>query len=355
MKKLYALLFAIFVTACKSDSDPEPQVTLDSEFYQNYYNVNISPALTNFKTEIETEVTYIQNFITTPSSDNYTLLTDQWLICAKAYAKARVYDFGEIEDGFFDKNIYNFPINTTIVEYNIDEETSFDSDYFSTKSTVTKGLGAMEYLIYANNNTDNAKALLLENPYRLDYLLGLAQEILRQTDLMITTWENGYYSTFINANASSCTSNATCLSVNQLINIIDVTKVTKIGKTAGFESSSSTAEENLEAFRSRSSLLLIEAMLDEVKKAFQEGDSNFAMVVDQIDSSGLISKSIETKFSEISSVIAALDNNLYDAILTDTSTIEPIYYALSDLTILFSVDVASALSITVLPTDNDSD
>lgn len=356
MKKIYSLLFAILLVACKSDSGEEtdPKITLDAEFYQNYYDLNIAPAVTNFKTELETELQYIQNFQSSQTDENYNAIVDQWLVCAKAYAKTQVYDFGEIENGFYDTNIYNFPIAKTSVESNIADATVFDTEYFSSKSTTTKGLGTMEYLIYADNNTSEAKNLLINDSYRLDYLLAVAQEVLRQTNLIISTWEDGYATTFVNLEGSSCTQNATCLTVNQLINILDVTKVTKIGKTAGFESTI-TVPENLEAFRSRSSLLLIQSMLEEVQKSYQNGETSFESVVDQIDDTGLISKTIDEKFTELENEITAFDNNLYDAILTDVSTIEPIYNTLNELTILFAVDVASTLSITVLPTDNDGD
>lgn len=355
MKYLYILFFTFLLSACKSDNSSDPETILDTGFYNNYYNLNIAPSIARFKTEITKEIQYLQNFQASQTDEDYELLTSQWLTCAKAFAKVKVYDFGEIEDKFYDQIIHNFPINSTSIETNILDETTFDADYFPSKSTLTKGLGAMEYLIYGDNNTTEAKNLLLENSYRLNYLIGTSIEILRQTNLMIATWENGYADTFINLNGETCSQNATCLSFNQLINILDVTKVTKIGKTAGFESSSNIAPKDLEAYRSRSSLILIEAMLEEVKYAYQESDANFASVVNQIDNSGLISEAIATQFNKIDEVITAFDNNLYDAILTDTSTIEPIYNALAELTILLSVDVTSTLSITVLPTDNDGD
>lgn len=355
MKKLYILLFAIVLTACKSDSGNELEVQLDSEFYQNYYDQNIATAIANFKSEIETEVQYIQNFKSSQTDENFNAIANQWLVCAKAFAKASVYDFGEIENGFYYTKIFNFPVATSSIENNIAEATNFDAAYFQSKSTTTRGLGTMEYLIYANQNILEAQNLLINNSSRINYLLAVAQDVLEQTKQMSSVWENEYKETFVNANGNSCTQNATCLSVNQLINVLDVTKVTKIGKTAGFESSSILLPQNLEAFRSRTSLILITAMLQEVKKAFKGGDTNFAMVIDEIDDSGLISTSIDAKFEELDEVIATFNNSLYDAILTDTATIEPIYNALKELTILFSVDVASTLSITVLPTDNDGD
>lgn len=353
MKNIYLFFSILFLISCKNDNETEHY--LDTEFYEQYYQNNISPAITLFKNETEKEIIYIQNFKNSKSKTDFNLVKSQWLVCAKAYAKARVYNFGLIKNNFYDTNIFNFPVKTTAIELNIEKKLIYDIDYFKGKSTVTKGIGAMEYLIYNNYNPNKAFELLTRNNHRIDYLLGLNQEVLRQANLIIDTWENGYKDVFINANGRLCSTNAKCLSLNQLINILDITKVTKIGKTAGFEKSDNLAPKNLEAFRSKSSLLLIKAMLDEVKYAYQESETNFSSIVNSIDDSGSISKEIKLKFDKIDQAIATFKDNLYDAILTNPNTIKPIYDALSELSILFSVDVTSTLSVTVLPTDNDGD
>lgn len=354
MKKLSILFISVLLLACKTDHEPE--TILNSTFYKDYYDVNIATAISNFKSEIETEIIYLQNFQSSKTNEDYTMVVNQWLVCAKAFAKVKVYDFGKIENLFFDQIIHSFPVNSKSIETNIlDTETVYNSEYFKTKSTLSKGLGAMEYLIYGDFDTDKSKDLLSNNSHRLNYLLAVTQEILLQTDILTNTWQNDYLETFINSNETICSQNATCLAVNQLINILDVTRVTKIGKPSGIESSGNITPEKLEAFRSRSSLLLISSMLEEVKYVYQESDVNFYLAVNKIDNSGMISKEIANKFDEIDELIKKSNHNLHDAILTDKSTIIPIYDSLTELTILFSVDVASILDITVLPTDNDGD
>jgi hypothetical protein len=40
-------------------------------------------------------------------------------------------------------------------------------------------------LLYNNQNTIKALSLLKEDSYRIDYLLGVTEEVLRQTNLLI--------------------------------------------------------------------------------------------------------------------------------------------------------------------------
>lgn len=350
----YLTLFILLVfVSCNQDNDPK--VISNSDFYNSYYQNNIQPALTAFKKELTKEVQYLEKLEQTKSKADFELAKTQWLVCATSYARARVYNLGRIKQLFFDKKIHNAPAAAKVIEINIEEKVIFNTAYFKTKSTTSKGLGGLEYLFYNDNNPEKAYDLLQKDIFRLNYMVGLGKELLVQTDLLIATWENEYKQVFINLNENTCTQNAKCLSFNQLINLLDITRVTKIGKTAGFEKSDQLAPKNLEAFRSKTTLLLIKAMLEEVKYVYQQSDTNFADLVNSIDSSGNISSQINLKFQKLEELILAFDNNLFDAINTDAKTVQPIYDTFTELVVLFSVDAASTLSLTVLPTDNDGD
>ncbi|MCD8445550.1 imelysin family protein, partial [Tenacibaculum finnmarkense] len=149
--------------------------------------------------------------------------------------------------------------------------------------------------------------------------------------------------------------NAKCLSINQIINVLDMAKVTKVGKPAGFEKSSNSVPTGLQAYRSKNSLLLIQAMLAEVKDVYFNRKTNYASMVNAIDNSKKISDEIAKKFDAVDKEITALNTPLFDAINTDAKTVKPLYNALKELSILFAVDVTSILSVTVVPTDNDGD
>ena len=353
MKKLlFGIIILTTIITCKTD-DEEP--LMDNTFFEAYYSDNILPSLKKFKITLQTLQTNITNFQVSKSDEDYDKIISQWLLSAKVYSKSEVYNLGLIKNNFYNLNIYNYPINTNLIESNITQKTTYNTSYLSTQSTVVKGFATLEYLLFGNQNSTEAKILLLNDPHRLDYLLGITQELIRLSQNTIDTWENGYKTTFINANGTICTDNAKCLSINQIINVLDVAKVTKIGKPAGFENSDNITPTNLQAYRSKTSLLLIQAMLAEVKYVYFNSKTNYATMVNAINTSKEISNEIAIKFDNIEQKITSLNNNLFDAVNTDAESIKPIYLELKDLITLFSVDVTSTLSVTVLPTDNDGD
>ncbi|WP_405566381.1 imelysin family protein [Polaribacter sp. Asnod6-C07] len=354
MKKyfIFLIITTIIVLACnKSDENTS---TIDT-FHQEYYNVNIYPALINFKTEIEEQVNLTAQFKSSKTEENFNNLKEQWLVTAKSYAKISAYNLVAVKTLFYDILIYNFSINTTTIENNILENVTFNSDYFNTKSTASKGLGTLEYLLYNNQDSDEAFKLLQENPNRINYLEGVSNEVLVQSNLLIEFWETEYKEDFINSTSISCTQNARCLAFNQLINVLDVIRVTKVGKPAGLENSSNSSVESLEAFRSESSLELIKSAIEEVENAYSNSSVNFADLVDEIADSSEISTAIDASFNDVYTHINAINTSLYTAIINDNSNVDALYTSLFDLVKYFSVDAASTLSVNVLPTDNDGD
>ena len=353
MKKYISLIviFAITILACNSsDSDAS---TIDT-FHEDYYDVNIAPSIKGFKTELEKQIQLTTAFKADTSQENFENLQAQWLVCAKAFSKMSVYNIVAVKAEFFDVLIYNFSITPSRIETNIAEQTVFNSEYFITKSSVTKGLGALEYLLYNNQNSTEAYTLLTKDEFRVNYLLGVTEEALVKTNALFDFWELGYKETFINATAVSCTENARCLTFNQLINIIDVIRVTKLGKPAGLESST-TDVEGLEAFRSGNSLALIKSSLDEVARVYASSDVNFGALVDEISGNTIVSDAISTAFVNINTTIEAIDTSLHTAILNNDPNVEVLYDELFELVKYFSVDAASVLSVTIIPTDNDGD
>ncbi len=357
MKKyVFSTIFIILIIfSCKNDDSDSTTIEPLDDFYANFYSTNIYPAIIDFKTEIETEIEYINQFNESQTLENLVLLQDQWLITTTSYSKVRAYNYVPVKQNFYDTNIFNFPVNTAIIETLVSEEATYDTSYISVKSTTSKGLGAMEYLLFDEQNTNEALSLLQANEFRVNYLLGVANEILRQTELLLDFWENDYKTEFANSDGDACTSNARCLAFNQLINILDVIKVTKIGKPAGLESSDNIDLEILEAFRSKKSLQLIKSSIEEIEYIYSLSDVNFASIVDEIDDTGALSAEIAISFNEVYESIDAIDTSLYDAITTNPEKVQALYNAVGDLTVYFSVDGASLLSVTVLPTDNDGD
>jgi hypothetical protein len=356
MKKHFFFFLAtiVLLSSCSKENTDTTPSSIDL-FHEEYYNVNILPSLNNFKTEITKQIELTEAFQANTSEENFTLVQEQWVNAAISFSKTRVYNFVDIKTLYFDLIIFNFPANTALIENNITNQTNFNTDYIENSSTVSKGFTAMEYLLFNEEGTKSSLTLLQEDTSRVNYLLAITQENLRQINKLIDFWEQGYKTTFEGYKSLSCVENARCLAFNQLINIIDIIRVTKIGKPAGLEKSPNIDLSILEAYRSRTSLKLIKSSLQEVQKAYATSSVNFANIVDEIAGSSEISTKIENSFTTVFNNIDAIDGDLYTAISNGDESVATLHTSLLTLLQYFSVDGASILSVNVLATDNDGD
>jgi hypothetical protein len=137
-KQFFFLLYAITIlSSCiEENSNSKSAIAL---FNEEYYTVNILPSLNNFKTEIEQQIEFTEIFQTNTTQQNFTLMKGQWVNCASAFAKTRVYNVIDVKSLYFDIKIYNFPANPDLIENNILDKTTFDTSYISNNSTVSKG------------------------------------------------------------------------------------------------------------------------------------------------------------------------------------------------------------------------
>ncbi len=353
MKPFFLSTLFLILFACNTDDNEAPKA-IDT-FHEFYYDTNILPSLTNFKNEVEQQLVLTTNFTQNKSLNNLVLLQSQWLKLAQTFSKTRAYNLVAVKALFFDTLIYNFPASTSVIERNINLKINFTPDFISRQSSSAQGLATMEYLLFGNNNTNNAFNMLLVDDFRVNYLQAVTHQVLTQINALIRFWEDDYKNEFINARSISCIDNARCLAFNQLINILDVTRVTKLGKPAGLEGSTNINLTGLEAFRSRNSLALIKSTVEEVEQAYTLSTVNFSSLVNTISGSNTISNQINKAILNVYNPINALDDNLYVAIENNDPNVGLLYDALTDLVKYLSVDAASILSVSVLPTDNDGD
>ncbi|ANW96338.1 hypothetical protein AXE80_08630 [Wenyingzhuangia fucanilytica] len=354
MKKIFVLIFVIssFVS-CSSDS-----VSSDNQqFYESFVDNNITPLLNQLEIDCENQRDAILAFKENPTQSNFNVIQEKWLSTALTFSKTTLYNYPKVASKYFNINIYNYIISPSKIESEITINTTFTSSYFNNKTQTIKGLGSIEYLLYNNNNEQEALNLLTQEnnaSKRIDYLLALSEYTLAQATSLKNFWLNEYKQDFITANSKACSDNRKCIAINQIINVLDVARVTKIGKPAGIDGVHTNVE-LLEAYKSKSSLLLIKASLEEAKKIYLAGTQSFHTLVDEIDDSKKITASINGNFSTTFKAIDDFNNTLYDGIVSNSDGIHPIYNGIKSLVTSFSVDVTSILSIATLPTDNDGD
>lgn len=240
-----------------------------------------------------------------------------------------------------------FPLNTTSISENISAANSIDSSFFETLFDPTKGLLANSYLlntfgIVDFTNEPKYTDFLIEN---LSYVKGNIQELE-------SYWKDEGDS-FVSATGRGLDQSVNLL-VNVYINLLETIKLVKLEKPLLEKNISLT-----ESPYNNNSIKLMQSNITALKTSFNGNFENsttsysfddYLKAINRED----LSIAVNTKIDE--ALRLSLNLNDFNDIVTNSSeSANTFVEKINELLILFNVDIASALNLTVTFTDNDGD
>jgi predicted lipoprotein len=276
--------------------------------------------------------------------------------------------------------IYSFPIITTC---RIDQETVAESyedrEAFANELVNVRGLGAMEYLLFATSventcppaspiNIDGSWAALGEEEViarRASYAATLSALVAEQAARLVEGWgdeDSGFMRELATAGDGSTVFVSAQAVLNEiagaLLYVDKIVKEMKLGEPAGIIGCT-TGAACLVELESRLSSQSKEHLLANLQ-AFRDvviGEGDAAGFDDMLRDAGQaeLADDLTTQIDDTIGAIEGLDGSLEQAITDDPSGVMAAFDTLATMLRLFKVDVFTALDIEVrvVPTDND--
>ncbi|CAM1344419.1 imelysin family protein [Tenacibaculum amylolyticum] len=354
MRKIIVMLTVIaIVFACSNDSESRSEATFDVAKLRSEFISEIeTPATTAFVNSVTDLNTAIVAFYNTTSQTNLESLRTQWKQTAKAFAFIEIMDFGEIQSSLIMSSFYTWGANETAINDYIASTNPITETTINARSTNTRGLSAIEFLLFENAITETLNDF--SNTRRKEYLKVLGENLVKKAQILNSAWAS-YRSTFIN-NSSTGINGSVNMLVNQINVLLENVKRFKIGEPAGFQSTSTINTIALQAEKSEFSLNLIKENIAAVKSIYFGTANSLDNYVSAVTNSNEINDKILGVINAIEGDIATLENtSLSNAITFNISGVTKLYESINVLIVLVKVDVASALSVTITFTDNDGD
>ncbi|UZR96931.1 imelysin family protein [Chondrinema litorale] len=366
MKKYFLLLnigIIVFgLVACDSE-DNSDQDSFDRQVMLENIGTNIIfPSYETFTQKAEVLNVAAVTFSTEISSENLSTLQSAWKEAAIAWKSVEMVNFGPIDEKALETSIDNWPTNTNNIESAVDTEETIDEAYVINLGSSTKGLPAIEYLIFNGEQDDNATLDLFQNDaQRVSFLVALTNNLVSIATEISSDWESGdgnYVATFISLDGKDIGSSTNTLA-NALIILTEEIKNEKVGVPLGKKSLGEVLPNNLEAWRSRYSLELIEENLDAIDDIFNGGNSTgFDDYLDQVEAKHddeLLSLTINNQIDAIRTAHAAVSLSMYETLNSNPEDLETLYNELQKLVVLVKTDMMSQLGLLVTFSDNDGD
>lgn len=355
------LLLLLTTEACKTKSSNLDKYDRANLLQSIASNV-ISPAYADLKNATDALSTATNDFTSNPTQTNLTTAQsafentlDKWMYC-------EAFNFEYASTSSLQNQIATTPANFAVIESEL-LNNNIDEAYINATGTTRKGLAAIEYLLY--DKTQNAQAVLdsfnlsSNAANRKQYLTALVQHIRIKATQANTEWNNGAsYTSFVSKTKLDIGGSLNVY-VNTFAEHIEFVRRGKIGKPSGIENNGLVDTSGFEYRLSVRSLKNIETNIKAWKAIYSSntgvGLDDYLDFVDAKYNGTSLSTTISTQIDECLTKVAAINNPLTKAALTQVNDVKALHLEIKKLTVLTKVDLASNLGVIITFSDNDGD
>lgn len=376
MKHLFlsiTFIILVFFSCRNINEDASPQVNYTSEqkesVLQNLGDNLVVPTYKEFTVDSDSLRSKCLAFCTTPNATTLTTAQDAWKKAKLSWKRCEIFNnFGPGETLFI-YTVIDYPsINTTKIESNISTPTSnslIDSAYLETRSSTTKGLTAIEYLLFDrtdNNNviTNYTSATNFAN--RKEYLNQLSKNLYDKASLIYKSWapENGNYVTDFKTNPKNDIYGSLSLLINSLVHQADVIKTVRIGNPLG-KTTGTAAPNSVEAYYSRYSFECLEAnylSLQYIMTGTGYGSMNgngINLLMNNSAEKKITYNAILANLTTDINYTRNIPGTLEQAALDNNADTHALYDSAKQLVKLLKSDMCAELNIAITFSDSDGD
>jgi predicted lipoprotein len=304
----------------------------------------------------------IEQFNSSPDQAALDRARKAWTAAFEAADSLRCFQTGPVADREFVSTFYYWQAIPNRIEGIVsDPSQAIDQALLDNAGATVKGLYAMEYLLFDRRGgqptepPDSAKALDLLNasPRRREYLAALARDAAGKADQLSKDWSATDPQSAAEKFAAGGQASVNLL-VNQLIQTIENTIQNHLNFALNLPAPLDRQLYRIKGSRSGSSLLGIIVALKGVDK-FYRGENGLGLR----DSLNSLNPALATRVQEqLTAAIAAtleIGEPLERAVVDKRAAVQNAVEQTHALEILFKVDLASALGVTITFTSGDSD
>jgi uncharacterized protein len=362
---LLLAVLTLTLVYCKKKKSTDPEETTEpfdkQAMLTNMADNVILPNYTSFKSALDSLIASYNAFKLSGSQGDYILVKQKLHSAYLKYQRVDLFEFGPAENLIFRMNCNIFPTDTVQIKTNI---TTGSYDLASAANFDAKGLPALDYLFYGNNQTE---ASLIQSftssPNRCQYVSDVLNDMSTKINSIINTWNSSYRNTFTKSLGTDIGSSIGVL-VNQLSYQLDYLKNAKIGTPLGKKTLGVPAPEKCEGYYGTQSLIYANEtlrLIEDVylgRSAAGANGKGFDDYLDHLmaDYNGTpLTTAIANQFAVAKSKLSGIPGILSSQVVTNASQVDAAYVELVKLLVLLKTDVPSQLGVIITYQDGDGD
>ena len=375
MKKIKFFLLSIFsvflIIACSSESDENQNQVADfdrSSILKNYADNIIIPRYNNFKADLDALKTVVDEFASTPNSENFDKVHNQWFKAYKTWQHVEMFNIGKAEQIMYFNTINTYPVDELRINENINSKRY---DLSNANDWSSQGLSGVDYMLHGiEDNKEKVIQKYVDDTNYGDYLKNLLVIMTSNTDDIVQDWPT-YKDTFVQSSGNSNSSSLNMITNDFVYYFEKGLRANKIGIPAGVYSGGNTLPSKVEAYYSSKNSFQ-DISKDLAKEAVIASENLFLgkssngvngpslkTYLDYIYNSDVnkenLSPIISSNFQKAKEAIDLLDSNFVNQINNDKTKMLNAFDKLQAIVVNMKTDMLSLLSIQVDYIDADGD
>jgi predicted lipoprotein len=325
-----------------------------------YADSLIKPGFTQFLERTQSFETKLGSFQAVRNEENLRELQLAWVQLYSAWQQVNAYNFGPAgADGLLRtlaEEIGTWPVNTVSIEQRIAASQTSFNDF----ARDTRGLLAIEYLLFDASKTNPQIAADLNNPARFAYLQALTTHLRTRIASVEEAWRTSYRETFTKADGTDAGSSVSQL-YNEFVKSFESIKNFKVGVPLGLQAGQSRSEpDRVEALYSSRSFEFMELHLRSLERVWSGGSStapSFKAYLLSIPGGEALVASTMAQLNVIYGIMNQIDKTVpfSEQIRSNPAALYPLHTELQRHTRFFKSEMSSLLGISITYSSGDGD
>ena len=302
-----------------------------------------------------------RRFAASPGPESLAALRSHWLSAMLAWKGVELYDFPGLLliHNAIERRPARIPfIEEVIAGADADDLGEMDGAFVESLGSTTKGLAAIEYLIFPAGEEPPALDRFAD-PARRAFLTALTANLATKAAELHRHWtpEGTDYARSFRENDSEGADiqGSVSLLANEMIALLEMVMRTRLGVPMGDATDGEPRPAEVESARTGESLALMSASLASIRETFEAGVDDYVDFLDRSPADRGLAQAIRNQFGAVERALSAIPGPLGRAVTESPAEVALTFEAMRVLLVLVKTDMAALLGITVTFSDNDGD